>query len=69
LETTPDWMRAAAALNPVAHATDALRGHVLGTATLSETKTALVAAGALWAAVTVVPGLVRRRSHQHPIVR
>ena len=41
LETMPRWMQAAATLNPVAHATDALRGSVLGTATLDETAAAL----------------------------
>ena len=33
LDTMPGWMRTIAAANPVAHATDALRGNVLGTAT------------------------------------
>jgi hypothetical protein len=32
LDTMPGWMGALAALNPVAHAADALRGNVLGTA-------------------------------------
>ncbi|MFZ2176140.1 MAG: ABC transporter permease [Rhodococcus sp. (in: high G+C Gram-positive bacteria)] len=60
LETMPGWMQAMATLNPVAHATDALRGHVLGTATAGDTVTALVAAIGLWAVVTAVPVLTRR---------
>jgi ABC-2 type transport system permease protein len=56
----PGWMQAMATVNPVAHATDALRGHVLGTATTADTATALVAAIGLWVAVTVVPVLARR---------
>jgi ABC-2 type transport system permease protein len=47
LETMPAWMRAMAALNPVTHATDALRGHVLGHATVGHTTMALGAATAL----------------------
>lgn len=57
IQTMPGWMQAMATVNPVAHATDALRGHVLGTATVADTTTALFAAIALWAVVTVVPGL------------
>ena len=41
LATMPAWMRTMAAFNPVAHATDALRGHVLGTATVGDTAIAL----------------------------
>jgi ABC-2 type transport system permease protein len=52
-------MQAMATVNPVAHATDALRGHVLGTATAGDTLTALVAAIGLWAVVTAVPVLTR----------
>src|SRR3954471_17827152 len=37
LSTMPEWMRTVAALNPVDHAIDALRGNVLGTATPSDT--------------------------------
>ncbi|MEZ7240981.1 ABC transporter permease [Rhodococcus sp. GXMU-t2271] len=59
IETMPGWMQAMAAANPVAHATDALRGHVLGTATAADTVTALVAALGLWALVTAVPVLTR----------
>ena len=47
LDTMPAWMRAMAQLNPVSHATDALRGHVLGTATFSDTTIALATATAL----------------------
>jgi ABC-2 type transport system permease protein len=46
-------------VNPVAHATDALRGHVLGTATAGDTVAALLAAIGLWVAVTAVPVLIR----------
>jgi ABC-2 type transport system permease protein len=56
LDTMPGWMRAMAAANPVAHATDALRGHVLGTATIGDTAAALVAALAMWALVTGIGG-------------
>ncbi|PTR38990.1 ABC-2 type transport system permease protein [Rhodococcus sp. OK611] len=59
LETMPGWMQAMATVNPVAHATDALRGHVLGTATAGDTVAALVAAIGLWVAVTAVPVLIR----------
>jgi ABC-2 type transport system permease protein len=60
LETMPGWMRALAALNPVAHATDALRGHVLGTARASDTLIALAAAGSLGVLASVRrPGTVR----------
>ncbi len=64
--TMPGWMQAAAMLNPVAHATDALRGNVLGAATLGDTATALVAAVALWSAVTVLPRMSRRRTTRRP---
>ena len=59
IETMPGWMQAMATVNPVAHATDALRGHVLGTATAGDTAAALVAAIGLWAVVTAVPVLTR----------
>ncbi|WP_067857179.1 ABC transporter permease [Nocardia shimofusensis] len=59
IETTPGWMQAVATANPVAHAIDALRGHVLGTATAADTAAALVAAIGLWAAVAAVPVLTR----------
>lgn len=55
LDTMPSWMRTLSALNPVAHATDALRGDVLGTADLADTVTALAAAAALWMVVTAQP--------------
>jgi ABC-2 type transport system permease protein len=61
LDTMPGWMRTIAALNPVAHATDALRGHVLGTATVADTATAVGTAVAFWVIVTIVPGLLERR--------
>ncbi|MFF0818351.1 ABC transporter permease [Rhodococcus sp. NPDC003318] len=59
IETMPGWMQAMATVNPVAHATDALRGHVLGTATVGDDVAALVAAIGLWALVTAVPVLAR----------
>ena len=55
LDTMPGWMRALANVNPVSHATDALRGAVLGTATAADIVTALVAATAMWVAVIVAP--------------
>ena len=61
LHTMPGWMRALAALNPVAHAADALRGNVLGTASTADTATAVTAAVALWAVVTMLPDGSRRR--------
>ncbi|MBH0775655.1 ABC transporter permease [Nocardia bovistercoris] len=57
IQTMPGWMQALATINPVAHATDALRGHVLGTATLTDTATALIAALGLWVVVAAVPAL------------
>jgi ABC-2 type transport system permease protein len=59
IQTMPGWMQAIATVNPVAHATDALRGHVLGTATVADTATALVAATGLWAAASIIPVLTR----------
>jgi ABC-2 type transport system permease protein len=59
LDTMPGWMETLAILNPVAHAADALRGNVLGTARLGDTVIALAAAAALWVAVTA--RRVRRR--------
>jgi ABC-2 type transport system permease protein len=53
LSTMPAPMRAAANLNPVHHAADALRGHVLGTASARDTATALLAAAVLWGAVSI----------------
>ena len=55
LATMPGWMRTMAAFNPVAHATEALRGNALGTSTAAGTATALASAAALWALVTLVP--------------
>jgi ABC-2 type transport system permease protein len=63
LDTMPAWMRSLAALNPVAHAADALRGNVLDTASIGDTVAALAAAAALWSVVTATPrGSRRRRS-------
>jgi ABC-2 type transport system permease protein len=61
LDTMPAWMRTLAALNPVAHAADALRGNVLGTATIGDTAIALAAAIALWVLVTIMPSGSRHR--------
>jgi len=61
LETMPCWMQAPATLNPVTHATDALRASVLGTATMGDTVTAIIAALLLWAAVAVGPDILRRQ--------
>jgi ABC-2 type transport system permease protein len=61
LESMPGWMQTMAALNPVAHATDALRGTVLGTAGVTEIGVAIASAAALWATVALVPGGPRRR--------
>ena len=63
LETMPGWMRALATINPVAHATDALRGHVLGTATAGDDLTALLSAACLWAVIMLAsrPRSGRRR--------
>jgi ABC-2 type transport system permease protein len=66
LTTMPDWMRTVAAFNPVAQATEALRGSVLGTATSGDTATAIAAAVALWAVVTLVPGEPQRRRPRTP---
>ncbi len=62
LDTMPGWMQTMAAANPVAHAADALRGNVLGTATIGDTGTALAAAIAMWALVTVIPQSPRRNA-------
>jgi ABC-2 type transport system permease protein len=62
LDTMPGWMGALASLNPVAHAADALRGNVLGNATLGDTTVALGAAAALWIIVTIRPSGTRRRT-------
>ena len=54
LDTMPGWMRAMAAANPVGHATDALHGAVLGTATVGDVLSALVAAIAMWVLVALI---------------
>jgi ABC-2 type transport system permease protein len=60
LETMPGWMQALAQLNPVAHATDALRGAVLGRLSVGDVAFALTASAALWAVVAVLPHPRRR---------
>ena len=62
LASMPGWMRTMAAFNPVAHATDALRGSVLGTATVTGVVVAIATASALWAVVTLMPSGLRRPS-------
>ncbi|HUP72799.1 MAG TPA: ABC transporter permease [Acidimicrobiales bacterium] len=62
LDTMPRIMRSLAACNPVAHATDALRGHVLGTATLGDTGAALAAATVMWLVVVMIPDGSSHRS-------
>jgi ABC-2 type transport system permease protein len=59
LDTMPGWMRALANVNPVSHATDALRDAVLGTTSAGDLLSALVAATAMWGLVIAVP--TRRR--------
>jgi ABC-2 type transport system permease protein len=54
LDTMPGWMRTLAQVNPVTHATDALRGHVLGTATVGDDLIAIAAAGVLFVVISVV---------------
>jgi ABC-2 type transport system permease protein len=61
LATMPGWMQTMAAVNPVAHATEALRGAVLGSGTVANTVTALAASTVLWVIVTVPPDRPRRR--------
>ena len=61
LETMPGWMQTMAQVNPVAHATEALRGAALGSGTLADTATALAASTALWLVATLVPDQRLRR--------
>jgi ABC-2 type transport system permease protein len=55
-------MRTVAAFNPVEHAIVALRGDVLGTATLADSGSAVAAAAGLWAVVALFRLARRRRS-------
>lgn len=59
LATMPGWMRALANANPVSHATDALRGAVLGTVTAGDFVSALVAATVMWVIVASIPASCR----------
>ena len=59
LDTMPGWMQAIAKANPVAHAIDALRGAVLGTATRGDIAAALAAAICMWLLVTAAPPRTR----------
>jgi ABC-2 type transport system permease protein len=65
LESMPGWMRALATVNPVTHATDALRGSVLGASTVADAGMAIAAALGLWAVVLAVPHGRRRRTGHH----
>ena len=69
LETMPGWMQTVATLNPVAHATDALRGNVLGTAKVTDTVAALGTATGLWLIVTIFPEHAMGRARSHGTVR
>jgi len=65
LESMPGWMRALATVNPVAHATDALRASVLGTSTVTDVGMAIATALGLWAVVVVLPhGRPRRTARR-----
>jgi ABC-2 type transport system permease protein len=55
LDTMPGWMRALATVNPVSHATDALRGAVLGTCSVGDVASAVAAAVVMWLVVAAVP--------------
>jgi ABC-2 type transport system permease protein len=55
LDTMPGWMQTAAGANPVSHATDAVRAHVLGHGSSATTATALAVAG-LWGAGALLLG-------------
>ena len=59
LDTMPAWMRTIANVNPVSRAIDALRAAVLGTMTLGDVMTALLAAAAMWLAVVAIPSKQR----------
>jgi ABC-2 type transport system permease protein len=61
LDTMPSWMRTLAEFNPVAHATDALRGDVLGSGNAGDTVAALAASIVMWTLITIVPDGSRRR--------
>jgi ABC-2 type transport system permease protein len=61
LDTMPSWMRTMAAFNPVSRATDAVRGHVLGTANAGDTVAALLAATVMWVLITILPDDPRHR--------
>jgi ABC-2 type transport system permease protein len=60
LDTMPAWMATLAAANPVSYAIDALRGDVLGTATIGDAVAAVAAAAGLWALATLWPRHLHR---------
>jgi ABC-2 type transport system permease protein len=62
LDTMPGWMRAAANVNPVSRATDALRGAALDTAAGADYVAAVSASVLLWLLVALVPTPRRRPS-------
>jgi ABC-2 type transport system permease protein len=55
----PGWMRALASVNPVSHATDALRGAVLGTGSVADVASAVAAAAVMWLVVATAPTRTR----------
>lgn len=59
LDTMPGWMRALASVNPVSHATDALRGAVLGTGSIADVASAVAAAAVMWLVVAAAPTRTR----------
>ena len=63
LETMPGWMQGIAEVNPVAHATDAVRAHVLGEGSAGTTLTAIGVSAAYGVlALTAAHLLDRRRA-------
>ncbi len=60
LETMPGWMQAVAEVNPVAHATDAVRAHVLGAGSAETTVTA-IAVSAAFGVIALAGSRARQR--------
>jgi ABC-2 type transport system permease protein len=63
LDTMPGWMRAVAEINPVAHATDAVRAHVLGAGSTGMTLTALGVSVAFGVAALLLRGGMCRSAY------
>ena len=59
LETMPGWMQAVAEINPVAHATDAVRAHVLGAGSTGTTLAAIVVSAAYGALALAASHLLK----------